>query len=168
MFKAISFSVLALVLVISGCSFSTTLASSLSALQAGITAADPTLEASLGKYFSAAITAAENWKAGTFSAELEEGLSDLAANLDLLPLGSKADSYISAAINFIDNEITILQKAQSAELKSPAAMESAYYAWLEDGSTTAPPASATRKHKWTGVQIKSPAQLKKELKKLKK
>ncbi len=156
----------ALIAGIAACSFSTTLAQSLAGIEAGLTAADPTLEAKLGPYFSAAITAATNWKSGTFSQELEEGLSVLGANLDLIPLGSKADSLIAAAINFVDNEITILQKAKTAKLESPAAMEAAYYAWLEESNTPAPTVSASRKHQWHGAQIKSFSQLKKEWNKL--
>ena len=144
----------------SACTFSTTLAQSLAGIEAALTAADPTLEAGLAPYFSAAITAAENWKAGTFSQQLEEGLSVLANNLDLIPLGSKADTIISAGIYFIDNEISILQKAQSAQLKSPAEMEAVFYAWLDDSNSAPPPASATRKHRWHGKQIKSLKQFK--------
>lgn len=158
---------LAYIAVLAACAFSATLAQSLVALEAGLTAADPTLEAQTAKYFSAAITAAENWTPGTFSVELEEGLTDLADNLDLLPTTSKTDQIIAAAVNFVDNEISILQASKpKASALTPAALEAWYYAWVSDDATPVPPASATRKHVWKGKQIKTPAQLKLELKKL--
>ncbi|MGB2625448.1 MAG: hypothetical protein WAK20_01555 [Candidatus Acidiferrum sp.] len=151
--------------VLVACSFSTTFAQSLIAAQTGINVADPAVGAELGKYFSAAITAAENWKSGTPSAEFEEALNVLATNLDLVPLGSKADADIAAAINFIDNEIALLSKAKTAklELKSPAEQEVYVSAWIESSDGVSGPNG--RKHAWTGKPIKSPAQLKKALKK---
>jgi hypothetical protein len=157
---------LASIAVLAACSFSTTLAQSLVALEAGLTAADPGFEAQVSKYFSAAITAAENLKPGTFSADLEEGLADLADNLDLLPTTSKTDQIVAAAVNFIDNEIAILQASKSkASVMTPAALEAWYYAYVSDEGP-APATSATRKHVWHGKQIKTPAQLKSELRKL--
>ena len=153
---------LAYIAVLAACSFSATLAQSFVALEAGLTAADPMFEAQTAKYFSAAITAAENWKPGTFSVELEEGLADLAANLDLLPTNSKTDQIVAAAINFVDNEISILQAAKS----SPICRCRRRPRWKlattpgSDTNESAPPASATRKHSWNGKQIKTPKQLK--------
>lgn len=99
--------------------------------------------------FSKAISDVANWTSGSAGTEVEAALSDLAAALDGIPqLSNKTDEAIGAAINFVDNLITIVQTESAANVTDQPA---AFYAWL---SSDVPP-NTTRKHAWHGKQIKS-------------
>lgn len=152
------------VLTVAACSFSTTFAESLSAGEAALAILDASLEATVAPYFNAAITAVQNWKSGPLSTEAVEALGILANNLDLLPSkDQKFDTQVAAIINLIDNTIAGSQKANAAQVKTPAEQEAFFAGWIETDSGT-PAGSAGRKHQWHGKQIKTPAQLKKALK----
>lgn len=175
----------AAIAVLAACSFSSnTLAQSLIGLQAGLDSilpiVDPGIKTEVDNGFAAAISTAETWKSSTPATELVEAFSALAKNLDLIPqLNSKTDDIVAAAINFLDNEIALLNKTPTAQLGSPTMREVAAYTLLDDDSgappaysawitedSGAPATSSGRKHQWNGKQIKSIKQLKAELKKL--
>jgi hypothetical protein len=113
----------------------------------------------LNALFTTAETAAANWKAGTSSAEIQQTLGALAAGLDDLPLGTKADDLIAAAVNAIDNLTTLVQSESSA--LTPQTQSAAFMAWLDAGPPT-PATTPGRKHTWKGKPIKSLKDFKKQ------
>jgi hypothetical protein len=111
-------------------------------------------KAKLDAAFTKAIADVEAFKPGTASATTVQVLQDLAGALDEIPLNGQTDQAIAAGINFIDNEIALIQSESTA---SSAQVDAVFYAWV----TNEAPSTVTRKHVWTGKPVKTPHALKK-------
>lgn len=150
---------------ITGCSSNAqqTAAQTLVGLQAGvdiyIALYAPTLasKAQIDDAFTKAIADVASFKPGNAGSTTVQVLQDLAGALDDVPLNGQTDQAIAAAVNFIDNEIMLLQAESTTA--SAQQQSTAFIVWLS--ADTAPPAAATRKHVWAGKPVKKPSQLKK-------
>lgn len=111
-------------------------------------------KAKLDDAFTKAIADVAAFKPGTPGSEVSQALQDLAGALDDIPLNGQTDAAIAAGINFITNEIALIESEKSA---SVAEQDAVFYAWLTDEA----PTTTARKHVWTGKPVKSPKSLKK-------
>ena len=116
--------------------------------------------ATLTKDLNTVQTLIAAWKPGTSSQDVVQALNDLAANLDLIPLGTKYDAAIAAAINGADNLISLIQSESVATNVVTQDVVAVKWSMFKTKPTTTTP----RKHVWTGKQIKSSKDLQKAFK----
>ena len=76
----------------------------------------------LNDAFSKAISDVANWKSGTPGSDVQQALGDVAGILDSIPqINNTTDQAIAAAINFVDNMITIVTSESSSNFTDKAA-----------------------------------------------
>jgi hypothetical protein len=164
--------VLAVVLSLAACTAQQTIAQSLAASQAAV---DIYLSlyapawsgiTSVNTLYGQAIADAQNFQPGPATSEAQQVLADLANALDAAPLlNTQTNDAIAAAVDWIDNELTILKAVNAAP---PEQQQAAFSAWLEMEQMSAPQSSAhagtatngahrapERRHVWKGAPITS-------------
>jgi hypothetical protein len=103
------------VLVIAGCTGQQTAADLIAivgtAVEALVTQSGGTVPTQLPTDLSAAETLVKNWKSGTPTAEVNEALNLLVADINLIPVSAKDKAYISLAVGTTEQIIALFPPA---------------------------------------------------------